>query len=201
MVWKQNTKESALNTYDCSETEYGGIKQEVKISENFKGILKEDRGRDHLFLRTKHCRQQWAKFPLSERFPPVINVMNPLAKMRRHSVGVTATTLGLDMLFGRVGRVLGLKQSARRVSGRLAKPTRQPKDHPAQPGYWAGLGHLGMTCGLDWVFLGWSSWVLSVSIELDWYRWVVQIEIWPSQITTLCNKCNIIIIYCALSSL
>ena len=37
---------------------------------------------------------------------------------------------------------------------RLAKPTRQPKDHPAQPGYWAGLGHLGMTRGPDQVFIG-----------------------------------------------
>ena len=88
------------------------------------------------------------------------------------------------------------------ISGnRLAKPTRQLKDHPAQSGYWAGLRHLGMTHGLDWVFIGWSSWVLSVPTGLNWYEWVVWIEIWPSQITTLCNKCNIVIIYCALSSL
>ena len=35
------------------------------------------------------------------------------------------------------------------LTSRLAKPTRQPKDHPAQPRYWAGLGHLGMTRGPD----------------------------------------------------
>ena len=66
-----------------------------------------------------------------------------LLPLRRSQAGMVATrrTCYQNSLAGQ-DLAQKTRKTAATIELRLAKPTRQPKDHPAQPGYWAGLGHL-----------------------------------------------------------